>query len=51
MATAVHALEKAFRNAERTLQQDKRLTPAARAVAAGPVPSVNQCLQGLEDVW
>ncbi|KAL4524589.1 hypothetical protein Ndes2437B_g03628 [Nannochloris sp. 'desiccata'] len=47
----VQNLEKTYKNAARTIQQDKRLTPAARAVIAPPVPSINQCLEGLEIVW
>lgn len=36
--------------AQRFVQQDRGLTPAVCAVAAGPVPSVNQCLEGLADI-
>lgn len=51
MAMAVTGLDKTFKNAERTMQQNKRLSSAARDVAAGPVPSVNQCLEGLKHIW
>ena len=51
MDSAVQALERIFQNASRFVQQDKRLTPAARRLSAGPVPSVDHCLQGLEELW
>lgn len=36
--------------AQRMIRQDRSLTPAVCAVAAGPIPSIAQCLQGLEDI-
>ena len=51
MVIVVQHLEKTYKNAERTIQQDKRLTPAAKALIAAPVPSINQCLEGLEIIW
>jgi hypothetical protein len=47
MAGAVGALQKLARDAQRGVQQDRRLTPSARAASSGPVPSVDECLEGL----
>ena len=51
MSEQVSALGKVAQDAERMVRQDKRLTPSARAAGAGPVPSVDQCVQGLRDIW
>ncbi len=45
------AMERYANNAQRLVQQDKSLTTAARAATAGPIPSIDQCLQGLQDIW
>lgn len=37
--------------AQQAVQGDRGLTPAARARTAGPIPSADQCVQGLQDIW
>ena len=51
MSATVTGMEKTFKNAECTLQQNKRLTAAVRSVVAGPVLSIDQCLEGLKQIW
>eukprot|EP00887_Chlorella_sp_A99_P005713 scaffold1.g5713.t1 len=51
MEAPAAALGRLARDAERAVGQDARLTPAARRAAAGPVPSVDQCLEGLHEIW
>ena len=51
LEAACKAMEKLAGNAQRLVQQEKGLSRAARAAAAGPVPSLDQCLQGLQDIW
>ena len=51
LQAAVDGMERQAQQAQRFVRQDRSLTPAVCAVAAGPVPSVNQCLQGLQDIW
>lgn len=51
MQQSVAALSKLSCDAQRQVQQDRRLTPAARAAVAGPVPSIDQCLEGLQEIW
>ena len=47
MAIAVGALDKIHKNAERSVLQDKKLTPIVRRLSTGPVPSIDQCLDDL----
>lgn len=49
--TAVDGMERQAQQAQRFVRQDRSLTPAVCAVVAGPVPSINQCLEGLETIW
>ncbi|KAI7843555.1 hypothetical protein COHA_002797 [Chlorella ohadii] len=51
MQTAVDGMERQAQQAQRFVRQDRSLTPAVCAVVAGPVPSINQCLEGLETIW
>lgn len=51
MQGAVEGLERQAQQAQRYVRQDHQLTPAVCAVAAGPVPSVDQCVEGLRDIW
>lgn len=44
------ALEKVSTNAQNLVQQDKWITPGAKATTAGPIPSINQCLHGLQRI-
>lgn len=44
---AVDGMERQAQQAQRFVRQDRSLTPAVCAVVAGPVPSINQCLEGL----
>ena len=44
-------MERQAQQAQRLVRQDRSLTPAVCAVVAGPVPSINQCLEGLQTIW
>lgn len=44
------SIERHAAAARRFVKQDRALTPAVCAVSAGPVPSIDQCLQGLADI-
>lgn len=46
---AVEGMERQSQQANRYVQQE-RLPPAVRAAAAPPIPSVDACLQGLQDI-
>ena len=50
MRLRVDLLDKIRSNALRVMQQDKRLTPTARRVTKGSIPSVDQCLDGLQSI-
>lgn len=50
MAEATSALQKISNNAKSTIQQDKRLTPGARKVSLGPIPSVDHILNELNEI-
>ncbi|KAL4432190.1 hypothetical protein ABPG77_005952 [Micractinium sp. CCAP 211/92] len=49
MQVAVEGMERQSKQAQRYVQQE-RLPPAARAAAAPPIPSVDACLQGLQEI-
>ena len=51
MGAVAAALGKISRDALHLASGDKRLTPTARAVRAGPVPSVDECVQWLQRIW
>lgn len=48
---AVGGMERQAQQAQRLVQQDRSLTPAVCSASAGPIPSVNQCVAGLRDIW
>ncbi len=49
LQAAVEGMERQSQQAQRYVQQE-RLPPAARAAAAPPIPSVDACLQGLQEI-
>ncbi|PRW32645.1 hypothetical protein C2E21_8234 [Chlorella sorokiniana] len=51
MQVAVNGMERQAQQAQRFVRQDRSLMPAVCAVVAGPVPSINQCLEGLDAIW
>jgi hypothetical protein len=50
MEAASRAMEKLSRDARQQVRQAKGLTPGARRHRAGPVPSVDDCLDGLQEI-
>lgn len=51
LESAAQGLGKVSRDAQALVRQDRALTPAARRLTAGPVPSIDACLEGLHDIW
>lgn len=51
MSTTVATMEKIYRSSERTVGQNKSLSTAARCVEDGPIPSINDALDGLRIIW
>lgn len=51
MEASVGRMRKIYRNAMNMVQQqDKRLTLASRRMSRGPVPSIDECIDGLDTI-
>jgi hypothetical protein len=52
LETVVAALEKAWKAGRQVVVQDRRLTPTACAAGGpGPLPTINDCMAGLHEIW
>lgn len=51
MSTTVATMEKIYKSSEKTVGQNKSLSAAIRCVEDGPIPSINDALDGLHAIW
>jgi hypothetical protein len=51
MSATVATMEKIYKSSEKTIGQNKNLSVAVRCVEDGPIPSINDALDGLHAIW
>ena len=51
MSMTVATMEKIYKSSQNTIGQNKSLSVAVRCVEDGPIPSINDALDGLHAIW
>jgi len=51
MSATVATMEKIYNSTKKTIGQNKNFSVAVRCVEDGPIPSINDALDGLHAIW